>query len=200
MENRVTKGKTKGGGMQRNGFDRTSSILERLLSLAACALALALPVAAKAQALQNQVVWREGFVSSAQPGKAFLEDIKKQGFDMVINLAPPQSMGSIETEGGIVGSHGVLYVNIPVAFGKPTLADFKFFSSVMKAGEGKKILVHCQANLRGSSFSFLYRVTQEGAPVDETLSKLTGIWNPDPVWKKFVEDTLAVYGKKADIF
>jgi protein tyrosine phosphatase (PTP) superfamily phosphohydrolase (DUF442 family) len=170
-----------------------------LIGIALAALAVAKPAGAQ-PALDNMVVWREGFVSSAQPGKEYLKDIRQQGFDMVVNLAPPQSMGSIDVEGALVGSQGVRYVNIPVDFKQPTKDDFKFFSDVMKAGAGKKILVHCQVNMRGSSFSFLYRVIFEGAPVPDTLAKLTSVWAPDPVWKRFIEETLAANGKKTEVF
>jgi protein tyrosine phosphatase (PTP) superfamily phosphohydrolase (DUF442 family) len=170
-----------------------------LIGIALAAFAVAEPAGAQ-HALENMVIWREGFVSSAQPGKDYLKEIKQQGFDMVVNLAPPQSMGSIDVEGALVGSQGVRYVNIPVDFKKPTQDDFKFFSEVMKAGAGKKILVHCQVNMRGSSFSFLYRVIFEGAPVPDTLAKLTSVWAPDPVWRHFIEDTLAANGRKAEVF
>ncbi len=62
------------------------------------------------------------------------------------------------------------------------------------------VLVHCQVNMRASTFVFLYRVIHEDAPVQEAAAKLTGVWIPDGVWKRFIEDTLAAYGKKADIF
>jgi hypothetical protein len=39
---------------------------------------------------------------------------------LIANLAPPQSMGSIANERGIVSSKGVKYVNIPVDFMRPT--------------------------------------------------------------------------------
>jgi protein tyrosine phosphatase (PTP) superfamily phosphohydrolase (DUF442 family) len=169
------------------------------LALLTAQLLTQMPAAWADDKPENLVVWREGLTSSAQPNQAFLAEIDKKGYDLVINLAPPQSMGSIETEGALVGKRGARYVNIPVDFKKPTLDDFKFFTEMVKAGAGKKILVHCQVNLRGSSFVFLYRVTQEGAPMEEKLNKLTGVWRPDPVWKKFIEDTLSAYGKKAEI-
>jgi hypothetical protein len=43
-------------------------------------------------------------------------------------------------------------------------------------------------------------VIHENAPIDETAARLTGVWIPDRVWKKFIDDTLAAHGKKADIF
>lgn len=147
----------------------------------------------------NLVKWRDGLTSAAQPKSEYLARVKTQGFDMVINLAPPQSQGSIDNEGGVVGRQGVMYVNIPVNFGNPTAEDFRVFSEVMKSVAKKNVLVHCQVNLRGSAFSFLYRVIHENAPVDETRDKMLGVWSPDAVWKKFIDATLAANGKKVEI-
>ena len=46
---------------------------------------------------------------------------------------------------------------------------------------------------------FLYRVIHEGADVRESMAKLNSVWAPDPVWKRFIEETLAANGKKAEI-
>jgi uncharacterized protein (TIGR01244 family) len=175
--------------------------------LPAAALAFALvagPLPAQAQSSpaappSNLVTWRAGLVSSAQPSRAYLAQVREQGYDVVINLAPPPSSGSIDTEGAIVGAQGVTYVNIPVDFGEPTAADFAFFSAVMQASAGKNVLVHCQVNLRGSSFVFLYRAIHEGAPVAETMRKLTGVWMPSDIWRRFIEAALARAGKPAEI-
>ena len=125
-----------------------------------------------------------------------MKDLK---YDVIVNLAPPQSHGSIANEGAIVGSKGVTYLNIPVDFARPAPEDFRFFSEALKANAGRNVLVHCQVNLRGSSFVFLYRVIHEGAPVGESLAKLNGIWAPDPVWRTFIEDTLRAHGKDAEL-
>jgi len=74
-----------------------------------------------------------------------------------------------------------------------------FLEAVMRANKDRSVFVHCQVNLRGSSFVFLYRVIHEGADVRESLAKLTGVWSPDPVWKRFIEETLALHGKKVEI-
>ena len=91
-------------------------------------------------------------------------------------------------------------MNIPVEFNRPTAADFQRFVEEMQRKPGENVLVHCQVNMRGTAFVFLYRVIYEGAPVDEAAAKLTGVWIPDRVWKKFIDETLAAHGKKADIF
>ncbi|HYC37865.1 MAG TPA: protein tyrosine phosphatase family protein [Usitatibacter sp.] len=143
----------------------------------------------------NFVAWRDGLHSSAQPSAAWLAQVKKMGYDVVVNLAPPQSEGSLREEGGIVGASGVIYVNIPVDFGNPTAEDFRVFTEVMKASRGKKVFVHCQVNMRGSAFTFLYRVLHEGAPVGESARQMNGVWTPNPTWKEFIDGMLAAGGK-----
>src|SRR3981081_748902 len=161
--------------------------------LAKLPLAAFLIAAAPSQAAdrpENFVQWREGLASSAQPTAAWLGQAKDNKYDVLINLAPPQSQGSLANEGGIVASKGVTYVNIPVDFMRPTAEDFRLFSEGITAAAGRSGFVHCQANFRGSSFVFLYRVIHEGAPVGETWKKLQGVWVPEPQWKRFIEETL----------
>lgn len=148
----------------------------------------------------NFVEWRAGLHSSAQPGAKWLSQVKEKGYDVVINLAPPQSRGSLRDEGGIVGAKGVVYVNIPVDFGKPSAEDFRQFSEILRANAGRNVFVHCQVNLRGSAFVFLHRVIHEKAPIGETALKLNAVWAPDRVWKKFIDQTLEAHGRMGEVF
>src|SRR5512140_250198 len=127
-----------------------------------------------AAAPDNLVQWRKGLASSAQPTADWLGKARDNGYDVVVNLAPPQTQGSIREEGGLVGATGAMYVNIPVDFKNPTPEDFRVFSEVLKANAGRNVLVHCQVNLRGTSFTFLYRVIHENADVSDSWAKLTG--------------------------
>lgn len=147
----------------------------------------------------NMMNWRTGLTSSAQPKKDYLAHLADQNIDLVINLAPPQSSGSLENEGGIVASKGVPYINIPVAWGSPTLHDFEYFSALMKASADRKVLVHCQEGFRASSFTFLYLVIHENMPSQSAVAKLTGVWVPNDTWMTFINQTLQHYGKTADI-
>lgn len=167
------------------------------LSLAAVLLAAAMSQAADRP--ENFVQWREGLASSAQPGAAWLGQVRDNKYEVLINLAPPQSHGSIANEGGIVAAKGVVYVNIPVDFMRPTAEDLRFFTEVMKASAGRSVFVHCQANFRASAFVFLHRVIHEGAPVGETWAKLQRVWVPEPQWKRFIEETLRANGKSAEL-
>ena len=171
-----------------------------VVATAAPAMSLFAPSASARDEPANFVQWRPGLSSSAQPNALWLARAKAIGYDAVINLAPLQSHGSIATEGAIVTGQGVGYLDIPVDFRRPTAEDFKAFVAEMNQRSGQSVLVHCQVNMRASAFVFLYRVIHENAPVDEAVAKLTGVWIPDRTWKKFIDDTLAAHGKKADIF
>jgi pimeloyl-ACP methyl ester carboxylesterase/protein tyrosine phosphatase (PTP) superfamily phosphohydrolase (DUF442 family) len=86
-----------------------------------------------------------------------LAGLKAQGFEAVVYLAPPTVSDAIPGEAKIVGGQGLVFVNIPIVFDNPTEGDFETFVAVMKALSGRKVLVHCQINLRASSMTFLYR-------------------------------------------
>ena len=148
---------------------------------------------------ENFVTWRAGLSSSAQPNAAFLKRVKSLGYDVVINLAPPEYDEAVQNEGAILASQGVTYLNIPVQFGNPTSDDFRVFTDVLKSVAKKKVLVHCQINLRGSSFMYLYRVITESASEDAERRKLTGVWMPNPTWKQFIENILAASGRKVEL-
>jgi protein tyrosine phosphatase (PTP) superfamily phosphohydrolase (DUF442 family) len=170
-----------------------------MLAKLTAALLLAPATVLAASLPENFVQWREGLASSAQPTAAWLGEVKEKKYDVLINLAPPQSQGSIANEGGIVAAKAVTYVNIPVDFMRPTAEDFRLFSEMMKAVAGRSVFVHCQANFRASSFVFLYRVIHEGAPTGETWAKLQRVWVPEPQWKRFIEETLKAHGKAAEL-
>jgi len=156
--------------------------------------------ASMAASPDNLVKWRKGLASSAQPSSDWLKKTRDNGYDVVVNLAPPQVQGSIREEGGLVGATGASYVNIPVDFSKPTAEDFRFFTEVVKANASRNVLVHCQVNMRGSSFTFLYRVIHENADVAEEWKKVTTIGTPEGTWRRFIDETLRANGKQAELF
>jgi len=130
--------------------------------------------------------------TSGQPSKELLENFADKNYDLVINLAPPLSKGSILEEGGLISQTGVKYVNIPVDWNNPTEEDFNFFSDVLNAKGQNKILVHCQINMRGSLFTFLYRVVHEKIDPELAHEKMTLVWEPTEQWLTFAQDILDI--------
>src|SRR5438445_12226742 len=61
------------------------------------------------KAPDNFISWRAGLSSAAQPSRHYLEQAAQLKYDLLINLAPPQSWGSLENEGALIAKHGLAY-------------------------------------------------------------------------------------------
>lgn len=146
--------------------------------------------------LLNEVVIDGQLATAGQPSVEQLNGLAARGIDTVINLAPPQTIGSVADEAYRLGSNGVTYLNIPVAFKTPTASDFERFASWLAANQDRRVLVHCQINKRASVFVYLYRVLRLGADPDDALEQVHDIWVPDAVWQEFIDSMLADGGHR----
>jgi uncharacterized protein (TIGR01244 family) len=142
----------------------------------------------------NHVAVDERLHTSGQPDAAALASLASLGFELVVNLAPPSNRGAVPEEGKLVAEDGPTYVNIPVSWQQPTYEDFALFSAVMNAARDRKVLVHCQVNMRASAFTFLYRVVHEQVPPEEALEALRAVWLPRDQWADFVASVLERHG------
>jgi protein tyrosine phosphatase (PTP) superfamily phosphohydrolase (DUF442 family) len=163
-----------------------------------CSVALALvgstacgQVGSDASMGANYVAATERLHTAGQPSAAALATLAEKGFELVVNLAPPNNQGAVPEEGKLVAEDGPTYVNIPVNWQKPTVEDFELFSAVMNGARDRKVLVHCQLNMRASAFTFLYRVVHEHVPPEEAMKALSAVWIPRDQWADFTADVLA---------
>lgn len=160
-----------------------------MLAASLCASAWGQAPAAKPIAA-NYVAATERLHTAGQPDAATLATLGDQGFELVVNLAPPNNQGAVPEEGKLVAEDGPTYVNIPVNWQKPTNEDFELFSAVMNGARDRKVLVHCQLNMRASVFTFLYRVIHEHVPPEEAMKALSAVWIPKDQWAAFTADEL----------
>lgn len=111
-------------------------------------------------------------------------------FDCVINLARPDSPHALNDEAALVAHHGLEYIALPVDFKQPRSDDFEAFRRHMQERQQQRVFVHCAMNWRVSSFVFLYRIID--ADVDRATAQhdLEATWQPDPVWREFIDETL----------
>lgn len=137
--------------------------------------------------------------TAGQPDEERLGQLSQLGYNMVINLAPPTSRGSIETEGKLVADQGIVYVNIPVDWQNPQYTDFDLFRGVLSKAGDRKVLVHCQMNMRVSVFTFLYRVIEENTDPQEAYEYVRKVWEPIDHWKTFANKILSGHGIKYEL-
>ena len=97
--------------------------------------------------------------TAGQPNASQFTAIKDAGYRIVVNLAVPDSPQAVANERELVAAQGLEYVHIPVLWDNPQVENALRFFATMQANTGKKIFVHCIANMRVSAFMYLYRVT-----------------------------------------
>jgi protein tyrosine phosphatase (PTP) superfamily phosphohydrolase (DUF442 family) len=165
----------------------------RLLSNFAVFAFASVGLAAQAQTsrgMQNVVEITPQLTTSGQPNAEALGTLRDQGYEAVIYLAPPTVGDAVREEAYIIGRQGLIFVNIPIKFDNPTEKDFEAFVAVLNALAGKKVLVHCQVNMRASSMVFLYRTIVGKESPDNAYKAVTKIWVPHGPWKKLILEQL----------
>jgi protein tyrosine phosphatase (PTP) superfamily phosphohydrolase (DUF442 family) len=128
--------------------------------------------------------------TSGQPTSEQFSAIKKAGYEVIINLALPESPNALPNEKQIVESQGMQYVHIPVVWENPTLENVTEFFRVMEALAHKQVFVHCAANMRVSAFIYLYRRLHEGISDEDAKNDLQKIWIPNDNWQNFIEQVI----------
>lgn len=141
--------------------------------------------------LKNFLKISENIGTAGQPTEAQFSAIKEAGYEVVVNLAMPNSTNAIPNEGELVTSQNMIYIHIPVKWDAPTRKDLAYFFEIMKANESKKILVHCALNMRVSAFIYLFRVICQGVTPNDAKEQLYQIWQPDQVWQEFIDNELS---------
>ena len=132
-----------------------------------------------------------GLATSGQPRDDELPAIAAAGYEVVINLAlHDDPRYSLDDEAGAVGALGLEYVHIPVRFDAPTEHDLVAFFDAMDARRGKRVWLHCAANLRVTAFLGLYRQLRLGWPEERAFELMRDVWEPNPVWAAFIRERL----------
>jgi uncharacterized protein (TIGR01244 family) len=141
--------------------------------------------------IYNYLKLSESIATSGQPSEAQIAEIAQAGYQLVINLALADADYSLPDEKATVESHGMEYIHLPVIWEHPTIENLESFCDVMDANQGKKIFVHCAANMRVSAFIALYRIRRLGWTPEEAFREMNRIWTPEGWWSDFIHASLA---------
>ena len=152
------------------------------------------PMNKKLEQIINFYQIDKNIATAGQPKAGQFKEICAEGFEVIFNLALSDSPNAIEDENEIIRKLNMQYVHIPVDFRSPSLEDLKLFFKHMEKHENKKIFVHCAMNWRVSAFMFLYHTIKVRIPIADARQHIDAVWQPDPVWQNFIENTLRSYG------
>lgn len=143
--------------------------------------------------IYNYLKLSNSVATGGQPIEAQFSLIKEAGYQVVVNLARPDSPKALPNEQAIVESLGMRYAPIPVDWENPTIEDVARFFSVMEAIADQPMFVHCAANMRVSAFMYLYRLIHEGMSDEQAKSDLQKIWTPNDTWQAFIQRAVEHY-------
>lgn len=138
------------------------------------------------ESITNYIRVSELIASSGQPEDDQFKEISTAGYEVVINLAMPNSENAIPEEGNIVTALKMIYVQIPVPFDAPDIKHLRYFIKVMNVLSEHKIWIHCVLNYRVSAFLYQYWKIVHAAPIDEARKVMLASWEPDEVWQCFM--------------
>jgi protein tyrosine phosphatase (PTP) superfamily phosphohydrolase (DUF442 family) len=141
-------------------------------------------------AAPNLVAVTPRIVTSGQPTAKALETLKESGFEAVVFLVPSDVAGVISNEADIVKKNGLEYVHIPIKFSNPAAQHYDDFASTMTRFANRKVLVHCEINLRASSMVFLYRAIALKEDPQTAYESVAKVWSPRGAWKPFIQEML----------
>ncbi|MFA6630466.1 MAG: protein tyrosine phosphatase family protein [Sulfuricurvum sp.] len=134
----------------------------------------------------NYMQITENIASSGQPLESEFAVIASAGYDVIINLAMPNSQNAIPSEGHLVTSNNMIYIHIPVLFDAPELFHLESFINIMEIFADKKVWVHCVKNYRASAFLYHYLHVSRGFSDAEAQKVILPSWEPNEIWQRFI--------------
>ena len=153
-------------------------------------------VNAKAFDAPNIVTISANLVTSGQPTAKALADLGSLGFNAVIYLAPSTVDDVVKEEPQLLAKQGIEFIHIPIPFATPDESHFIALSAALERLRNKKVLVHCQINLRASSLVFLHRAIRAKEDPAKAYESVAAVWSPQGAWRKLITEQLAKHGVK----
>jgi protein tyrosine phosphatase (PTP) superfamily phosphohydrolase (DUF442 family) len=147
----------------------------------------------------NVVVVSDRLVTSGQPSAAALAQLRDAGFNAVVYLAPSDVHGAVRAEPEILAGQGIEFVHIPIPFGSPDANHVAALSQALQRLKDKKVLVHCEVNMRASSLVFLHRAIALREDPAQAYAAVTAVWSPRGPWRTLIEQQLRQAGVKFDL-
>lgn len=133
-------------------------------------------------------------VTAGQPDRASLQQLKAHGYAAVISLSPGNTSDAVPDQAEILAAQGVEFVHIPIPWQTPEAKHLDAMAVAMQRLKGKKVLVHCQMNMRASAITFLYRAIHEKVDPAVAWGDVKPLWTPTNQWAGFIGAQLRAHG------
>jgi len=129
-------------------------------------------------------------ITAGQPSPKALAGLGASGVQAVIYLAPLSVPDAVRNEPELLKRQGIEFVHIPIPFNAPKEEHFAAVSEALVRLKEKKVLVHCQVNMRASTMVFLHRVITLKEEPARAYEAVTKVWSPDSAWRALIVEQL----------
>lgn len=136
--------------------------------------------------IKNFLALDERIATAGQPTEEQLREVAAAGYEAVINLGLLDPRYCLPDEAGLARFLGLDYHHVPVQFDAPSAEDFQAFLSAMERVAGKRVLVHCAANFRVTSFVALWGEAAQGWSRERADALARTFWEPNETWQRFL--------------
>jgi protein tyrosine phosphatase (PTP) superfamily phosphohydrolase (DUF442 family) len=130
-------------------------------------------------------------VTSGQPTELALATLGTHGFQAVIYLAPSTVPSAVKKEPELLARQGIEFVQIPIPFDAPDESHFEALSAALIRLQERKVLVHCEINMRASTLVFLHRVIRLNEVPANAYDAVAQVWSPRGPWRRLIVEKLA---------
>ena len=169
--------------------------IPRRKALASALAALLLPTALRthAQSIEapNFIAIGPNLATSGQPTKEALARLGTHGFQAVIYLAPSTVPNAVKEEPELLAKQAIEFIQIPIPFGAPDESHFAALSAALIRLQERKVLVHCEINMRASTLVFLHRVIRLKETPATAYDAVAHVWSPRGPWRRLIVEQLA---------
>ena len=132
-------------------------------------------------------------ITSGQPTPKALAGLGALGIESVVYLAPSSVTDAVKNEPDLLQQQGIEFVHIPIPFNAPTEEHVIAVSKTLQRLSGKRVLVHCQVNLRASTMVFLHRVVTLKEEPSRAYEAVSRVWSPEGPWRTLVIEQLKTH-------
>jgi len=139
------------------------------------------------ESISNFLAIDDRIGTAGQPSEDQLRDAVAAGYTAVVNLGLLDPRYCLADEAGLAGSLGLRYHHIPVQFDAPTIDNFREFLAAMEECAGDRVLVHCAANYRVSSFMAVYGEMKLGWTRARGDEHARTLWPLNETWTAFLD-------------
>lgn len=137
--------------------------------------------------IANFFQYSDKLSAGAQPTAEQIENLKNDGYEVIINISPASARNSMSNEAEIVEKLSMDYIHFPVDCSNLRPLHYTTFEGIMNGVNNKKVFVHCGGNIKSSNLIHMYDVLAKGKDEATSLCTLRKIQQPENKWFEYFE-------------